>query len=259
MLRHVGYCGISFCLDEFGQALVVVGVVGAHDAVPDVEIDAVVSIGLFVVHDVVGGGVEQVAQPAFHHPAGVKFKSCMPQDVVENLPPHEYAESQRMNGDQKCGQGKNGRLCHRFPKTEGIGRPGCGVIGLVMHLVNPVEKFWVMHPSVGPIKISVMEQDSQKDAQGKPTRTSLRHAPIDSRVSHPGQGDGHHADGSKDQDRKCGVEEFPSDILPAGVSLDDFAVEPSRVKEPVTQGPGNEGQYKVSDANHYGDSSKDFQ
>ena len=71
-----------------------------------------------MVHDVVGGGVEHVAQPTFHHPARIKFKSRMAQNIVENLPPHEHAECQWVNRDEKGSQGENGSLRKCLPQTE---------------------------------------------------------------------------------------------------------------------------------------------
>jgi len=246
-------------LREFGEALIVVGVVGAHDTVPYVEIDPIISVGFFMVHDVVGGGVQHVTQPTLHHPSWIELKSCVSQNVVKNLPPHEHAKCQRVNRDEKGSQREDGSLRQSLPKTERIGCPGGGVVGLMVDLVNPVEKFCMMHPSMGPVEIGVMEQDGQNDTCGKPSPSSLSHAPIDARVTHPGQCDRQHAYCSKDDNGERGVEQFPPDILPTGLSFDNFAVKPSGVKEPVAQGPRNEGQYKVSDADHHGDPGKDFQ
>ncbi len=45
------------------EALFVVWVVGAHETVPVIEVEAEVAAGFFVVLDVVGGGVEEFAEP----------------------------------------------------------------------------------------------------------------------------------------------------------------------------------------------------
>ena len=105
-------------LREFGQALVVVGVVGAHDTVPNVEIDPIISVGFFMVHDVVGGGIQHIAQPTFHYPSWIELKSRVSQNVIENLPPHEHAKCQRMNRYEKGGQREDGSLRESFPQTE---------------------------------------------------------------------------------------------------------------------------------------------
>src|SRR5262249_61656473 len=55
------------------EARLVVRLVGAHEPVPDVEVEAIVAARRFVVHRVVGRRVEQEAQPRGHQPARMEL------------------------------------------------------------------------------------------------------------------------------------------------------------------------------------------
>ena len=71
--------------DHFPEALFVVGVVGAHPAVPQVKVESEVSLKAIVVLDVVRGGVEEFAEPGIHEPLGVEFVAGMAGDVEGDL------------------------------------------------------------------------------------------------------------------------------------------------------------------------------
>ena len=68
--------------------------VGAHEAVPEIEVDAVVAAHFFVMHRVVGGGIEEKLQWSFHEPAGVNLVAGVSKDVVGKLPHHEDCEGE---------------------------------------------------------------------------------------------------------------------------------------------------------------------
>src|SRR5206468_4351699 len=61
---------LSFSTCYFQEARFVVRVVGAHEAVQEIEVDAVVAAHFFVVHRVVGGSVEEELQWSLHEPTG---------------------------------------------------------------------------------------------------------------------------------------------------------------------------------------------
>ena len=86
--------------DHFPIAFLVVGVVGAHPAVPEVEVEAVVALEAVVVLDVVGRGVEELAQPGIHEPARVELVAGMAGHVEGDLPKHEETEGARVDGHQ---------------------------------------------------------------------------------------------------------------------------------------------------------------
>ena len=59
--------------DHFPVTLLVVGVVGAHPAIPEVEVEAEIPFKAVVVLDVVRWGAEELAEPGIHEPLGVEL------------------------------------------------------------------------------------------------------------------------------------------------------------------------------------------
>jgi len=92
-LRH----RFSFPSCHLQEARFVVRVVGAHEAVPEIEVDAVVAAQFFVMHGVVCGGIDEKLQRSLDEPAGVKLLTGVTKDVVGDLPHHEDCEGERMD------------------------------------------------------------------------------------------------------------------------------------------------------------------
>ena len=71
---------------HFAEALLVVGMIRAHPAVPEVEVEAEVTFEAVVVLDVVRGGVQELAEPGIHQPLGVELVAGVAGDVLGDLP-----------------------------------------------------------------------------------------------------------------------------------------------------------------------------
>src|SRR5215213_5660544 len=88
---------LSFTTCDFHEARFVVRVVGAHEAIPNIEIDAIVAAHLFVMHCVMSGGIEEKLQWSLHEPMGVNLVAAVSKDVVGQLPDHEDYEGKWMD------------------------------------------------------------------------------------------------------------------------------------------------------------------
>ena len=60
--------------------------VGAHPAVPEVEVESEISFKAVVVLDVVRRGAEEFAEPGIHEPLGVELVAGVAGDVLGDLP-----------------------------------------------------------------------------------------------------------------------------------------------------------------------------
>ena len=114
--------------------------VGAHPAVPEVEVEAVVPLEAVVVLDVVGRGVEELAQPGIHEPTRMEFVAGMASHVEGYLPKHEEAEGARVDGHQQHREREDAGLDDRLERAEAIRRPRARVLALVVHAMEEAEE-----------------------------------------------------------------------------------------------------------------------
>ena len=103
--------------------MVIILVIGSHPAIPKVEINAIIAMSFFIVHDMIGGRVENPSERAFDEPVGVNFKAGMPKDVVEQLPAHEGTKGKRVNWHERSGECENPYLNQSLPWVESKGSP----------------------------------------------------------------------------------------------------------------------------------------
>ena len=120
---------LSFWACYFQEARFVARMVGAHEAIPEIEVNAVVAAHFFMVHRVVGGGIKEKLQGSLHEPTGVKLVAGVSKDVVGKLPHHEDSECEWMDRDQERGEWKDAGLDQGFGGVEGIGGPRRGIVG----------------------------------------------------------------------------------------------------------------------------------
>jgi len=153
--------GIANGASQFSESILVVDVVGAHQAIPPIEINAIITVGFLVVHDVVGGRVEDQTEGAANQPGWVNLKAGMTQDIVQQLPAHECSKSDRVNGKEQGRQWENACLDQCLPWAEGKGGPRSGIVGLMMNPVHPPENLRLVHPSVCPVKVGIMQQNGE--------------------------------------------------------------------------------------------------
>lgn len=86
----------SFCFragGDFAKAALVFLVVRAHQAIPEIEVEAVVAADFFVVHRVRRRCVDKVAQePGIDKAPVIIFVAGVPDHIEEHLPDHEDTE-----------------------------------------------------------------------------------------------------------------------------------------------------------------------
>ena len=76
----------------------------AHEAIPVVEVETIVATHLFVMLDMIGRRVDELADPRFHQPVRVVFIAHMTKDIEGDLPDHEDQEGKwvhRKSEDQE--------------------------------------------------------------------------------------------------------------------------------------------------------------
>lgn len=72
-------------LDHLLKLLMIIRMIGAHDAVPDIEVKAEIAIDIAVVHGVVGGGIAPQSMDAPREAAPEKFIACMTAHIQHEL------------------------------------------------------------------------------------------------------------------------------------------------------------------------------
>ena len=75
--------------------------IGAHQPIPDIEIQAEVGSEFLVVQGMVRDGVEHRPGGALQEPARHDFKAAVPQHIEGDLPGHERRERGGMDRDRK--------------------------------------------------------------------------------------------------------------------------------------------------------------
>ena len=124
---------------HFSEAGLVVAMVGAHEAIPDIEVEAVIAAHFFVVLNVVRGCVDDFSQPRLHEPARMVFVAGVTDDIEGDLPDHEGKKRQWMHGQGEGQQGENASLNGGLQWGEGVGGPGAGIGALMMDAVEELE------------------------------------------------------------------------------------------------------------------------
>jgi len=173
----------------------------SHQPIPQIEIEPVVPTHLFMVHDVIGRGVEKVTERGIHQPSRMEFESGVSRDVEDDLPQHDESERRRMDGHRQCHDRKDPRFDHRFGRRESVRRPRRGIRRKVMHAVEQREEPPVMHQPMGPIEVGVVQENRADHASEKPAQAALGNLPVHLGVTGPGQRDGPRAHGAEDHQR----------------------------------------------------------
>ena len=81
--------------------------VGAHPAVPDVVVEAIVAASLRVVHIVVGSGIKPLAYRMIHKARRKQLVAQVADDIKKQGPKSKYKQHQGMKGDNQNNQGHN--------------------------------------------------------------------------------------------------------------------------------------------------------
>ena len=119
--------GLLWSRGDFVKTRFVVFVIRAHEAVPVVEVEAVVAAHFLVMLDVIGRRVQQLAKPGLHEPVREVFKAGVAADVEDNLPDHEGKEGQWMHRYGEDKEWEDAGLHEGLQRGEGIRGPGAGV------------------------------------------------------------------------------------------------------------------------------------
>ena len=130
---HFTFCSVSHVPScNLCEPSLVIGVIGTHQPIPDVEVEPKVRPELLVVQFVVGNRVQDQSDRAPEKAAREDLDPAMPQDVEHDLPGHEQGERGWVNWDSENEQRTNSRLDEGFWHAEGVCRPGCWAGGTVM-------------------------------------------------------------------------------------------------------------------------------
>lgn len=92
--------------------------VGAHQAIPQVEIETKISARLLVMKSVVGDGVQDSSPAAVHESMRKNLVAAMPRHIEAHLPKHEEAKRKWVHWEAEDNQRRDSRLYERFPGTE---------------------------------------------------------------------------------------------------------------------------------------------
>ena len=109
-----------------------------------------------MMHDLIGWGIEDGSKQVGHPLLWIKLKSGMTKDLIQYLPSHEHSECKRLDWIQNGSQRKYPILKNSFPRGKGKGSKGCWVPRLMVHVMHPSEKTFMMHDTVCSVKVSVM-------------------------------------------------------------------------------------------------------
>ena len=216
--------------------------VGAHPAVPVVEVEAVVPLEALVVLDVVRRGVQELAEPGIHEPLGVELVAGVAGDVEGDLPEHEDAER---SGVDRHGQGderEDARLDDGFARAEAIRRPRAGVMALMVHAMEEAEQLRVMDEPVRPVEVRVMHEDDHDDAAPEPAPAVVVDLGVDLRPAEFLEREGAAADQAIDDDRQARPHRLAPHVRAGGHLLDDLAVMQPAAEEHVAEQPRDPGE-----------------
>jgi len=93
-------------------------VVGAHQAVPDVEIEAKIVVHFGVVHVVVRGGVEPLPKRVIHKTLGRNFVAQMPHHIEQQRPGRKQKQYQRVKRHHQNDHWHHPDFQNRFQRME---------------------------------------------------------------------------------------------------------------------------------------------
>lgn len=99
-------------------------VVGAHQCVPEVEVEPIVAARPFVVHVVVGGGVEPPENGVMNKPCRENFVTQVPHYIPKQGPGGKEEQDQWVERDDQCCDRDDGDFYNRFKRVERQGSPG---------------------------------------------------------------------------------------------------------------------------------------
>jgi len=143
-------------------------VVGAHPAVPEVEVEAEVPFEAVVVLDVVRRGAEELAEPGIHEPLGVELVASVASDGDGDLKEPEQAEGDRVNGQGERHEWDDAGLDDGLTRADAISGPRARVMALVVDAMEEAEELGVMDEPMRPIEIRVVHEDRHRDAAPEP-------------------------------------------------------------------------------------------
>lgn len=118
MLRTVDHL-----LKPFGIVLVI----GAHETVPEVEVEAVVGVEDFVMLMVMGIGIEEIGERAAHEPFGKNLVAAVAKDAEEMAVDAKRNQCDRIEWNKHNHDRHDPSLDESLGDAEGVSGPRCGV------------------------------------------------------------------------------------------------------------------------------------
>ena len=166
-------------------------------------------------------------------------------DVEGDLPEHEQAEGEWVDGKGKGDQREDASLDDGLERAEAVGRPWAGVMALVVDAMEAAEEFRMMDEPMRPIEIRVVHEDHHHDAAPEPAPTVVIDIPVEARTASLAERQRRRPDEPVDDDCKCGPHRLAAHVRPGGHVRDDFTVCPPATAQHVAEEPGRPGEEQV--------------
>ena len=166
-------------------------------------------------------------------------------DVERDRPEHEQAEGERMNRYGQGDEREDAGLDDGLDRAEAIGRPGAGVVALMVHAMDEPEELRMVDEPVRPIKIGVVHEDHDDDAAPEPAPAVVLDVAVDGSPA----GLGERQRGRTDQPIDDDCERRPLRLAPkvcsGGHRGDDLAARPPAAAEHIAQEPCSAGEQQI--------------
>jgi len=124
--------------------LYIVGILGAHETVPDPEVEAIIAFELAVMEIMVGGSVEYFEEKRSPEIFGHDLIAQVAVYVDDKAADGENEDAQGVDGNYKNDGQEHGAFRPGLDKMKGIGGPGGRVGGAVVEQVGETEDGWMV-------------------------------------------------------------------------------------------------------------------
>ena len=88
--------------------------------------------------------------------------------IVDHLSSEEYCEVYGVQRHDHEQDREDACLHYSFERMKGEGCPGRRIGGLVMYEVKYLEELWMMHETVHPIEVGIVDNESDRECQPEP-------------------------------------------------------------------------------------------
>ena len=177
---NVNVCGTSGFMPcfHFVKLAVVIVPERTHDTIPEQEIQAVVAFEELVMLVVVYGSIDPFTQPVCIEAFRIELPAAVTVNIVNDHEQEEEGQMKLVNGDGKQEDDNNTYFHEGFQRVKGIGSPGGGVNGFMVYQMENAEQCGMMHQAMGPVKISIMDEQHERECHPEIKNTMLMYIGI---------------------------------------------------------------------------------